>query len=188
MMMSKVVAISGSLRQGSYNTALLQLAVAAAPADCEIEVASIREIPLYDGDVEARGIPPVVAALKDKIAAADGLLLASPEYNYSIPGVLKNAIDWVSRPAKDIPRVFAGRAVGIIGTGGPSGTRLSQAAWLPVFRALMLVPFYGKQVFVAGASKAFDASGHLVDEAIQKQVQEFMVGFGAFVASLRRPG
>jgi NAD(P)H-dependent FMN reductase len=185
--MSKVIAISGSLRRGSYNTALLRLAVERAPAGCEIEVVSIRDIPLYDGDVEAQGIPTMVAALKAKIEGADGLLLASPEYNYSLPGVLKNAIDWLSRPAKEIPRVFGGRAVGIIGAGGASGTRLSQTAWLPVFRALMLVPFYGKQVFVAMASKAFDAEGKLIDEAARTQVQDYMTGFAAFVAVNRRP-
>src|SRR5689334_6977473 len=146
--MSKVIGISGSLRRGSYNSALLRLAVQMAPAGCEIDIASIREIPLYDGDVDAQGQPPAVLALKEKIAAADGLLLATPEYNYSIPGTLKNAIDWLSRPAKDIPRVFGGRAVGLIGTGGPGGTRLAQAAWLPVLRGLQLVPYFGKQVFV----------------------------------------
>lgn len=184
--MSKIIALSGSLRQGSYNTALLRLAVAAAPAGCEIETASIRDIPLYDGDVDAQGQPAAVIALKEKIAAADGLFLASPEYNYSLPGVLKNAVDWISRPAKDIPRVFAGRAVAVIGAGGPGGTRLAQAAWLPVFRGLMLVPFFGKQLFVSGANKAFDADGKLVDPAVQTQLQEFMTAFGAFVQSVRR--
>jgi NAD(P)H-dependent FMN reductase len=184
--MSKIVALSGSLRHGSYNTALLRLAVAAAPAGCEFEVASIREIPLYDGDVETQGVPAPVAALKDQLAAADGLLLASPEYNYSLPGVLKNAIDWLSRPAKDIPRVFGGRVVGIIGTGGPGGTRLAQAAWLPVFRCLQLVPYFGKQVFVPIAPKAFDAAGNLVDEAMRTALQDYMTGFGAFAAAVRK--
>jgi chromate reductase len=184
--MSKVIALSGSLRRGSYNSALLRLAAAAAPAGCQIEIASIREIPLYDGDVDAQGQPAAVVDLKEKIAAADGLLLASPEYNYSLPGVLKNAIDWVSRPAKDIPRVFGGRAVGVIGTGGPGGTRMAQAAWLPVFRGLQLVVYSGKQVFVPVAPKAFDAEGNLVDEATRVALAEFMTGFAAFVAALRR--
>jgi chromate reductase len=183
--MSKIIALSGSLRRGSYNTALLRLAIAAAPAGCEIELASIREIPLYDGDVDAAGQPAEVVALKEKIAAADGLLLASPEYNYSLPGTLKNAIDWLSRPAKDIPRVFGGRVVGLMGTGGPGGTRLAQAAWLPVFRGLMLVPFFGKQLFIAGANKAFDAEGQLVEEATRTQLADFMTSFAAFVASVR---
>jgi len=184
--MSKVIGISGSLRRGSHNSALLRLAVQMAPPGCEIEVASIREIPRYDGDVDAQGQPPAVVALKEKVAAADGLLLATPEYNYSIPGTLKNAIDWLSRPAKDIPRVFGGRAVGLIGTGGPGGTRLAQAAWLPVLRGLQLVPYFGKQVFVPLAAKAFDAEGKLLDETARAALQDFMTGFGAFVAAIRK--
>jgi chromate reductase len=184
--MSTVIGISGSLRRGSYNSALLRLAAGMAPAGCQIEIASIRDIPVYDGDVDAEGQPPAVVALKEKIAAADGLLLATPEYNYSLPGGLKNAIDWLSRPAKDIPRIFGGRAVGVFGTGGPGGTRLAQAAWLPVFRGLQLVPYFGKQLFVPMASKAFDADGKLVDESTRVALEEFMRGFGAFVTAVRR--
>ena len=184
--MSRVIGLSGSLRRGSYNSALLRVAVELAPAGCEIEIASIREISLYDGDVEAAGQPAAVVALKEKIAAADGLLLATPEYNYSLPGVLKNAVDWLSRPARDIPRIFGGRAVGVIGTGGPGGTRQAQAAWLPVFRALQLVPYFGKPVFLAQAPKAFDADGKLTDDAARNNLQEFMTGFAAFVAHQRR--
>jgi NAD(P)H-dependent FMN reductase len=184
--MSRIIAISGSLRRASYNTSLLKLAIELAPAGCELELASIREIPLYDGDVDAQGQPAAVVALKEKIAAADGLLLVTPEYNYSVPGVLKNAIDWLSRPVKDIPRVFGGRAVGVIGAGGIGGTRQAQTAWLPVFRALRLVPFLGKEVFVAHASKVFDAEGKLTDEAIREQLREYMKLFAAFVAVNRR--
>jgi NAD(P)H-dependent FMN reductase len=184
--MSTVIAISGSLRQASYNSALLRLAVELAPAGCQIEIASIREIPLYDADVDAQGQPAAVIALKEKIAAADGMLLATPEYNYSFPGVLKNAIDWLSRPAKEIPRVFGGRAVGVIGAGGMGGTRQAQTAWLPVFRALKLVPFLGKEVFIAQAPKAFDAEGKLIDETARKVLQEYLTQFGAFVAVNRR--
>jgi chromate reductase len=184
--MPKVIALSGSLRRASYNSALLRLATELAPPGCDIEIASIREIPLYDADVDAQGQPAAVVALKEKIAAADGLLLATPEYNYSIPGVLKNAIDWLSRPAKDIPRVFGGRAVGVIGAGGMGGTRQAQTAWLPVFRALRLVPFLGKELFVAQAPKAFDAEGNLIDETARKALEEYVKGFGAFVAAHHR--
>jgi NAD(P)H-dependent FMN reductase len=184
--MATIIGISGSLRRGSYNSALLRLAAGMAPPECQIEIASIREIPIYDGDVDAQGQPPAVVALKEKIAAADGLLLATPEYNYSLPGGLKNAIDWLSRPAKDIPRIFGGRVVGVMGTGGPGGTRLAQAAWLPVFRGLQLVPYFGKQLFIPLAAKAFDAEGKLVDDTTRGQLEEFMKGFGAFAAAVRR--
>src|SRR4051812_8336068 len=106
--MAHLVGIAGSLRKGSFNAALLRAAAQAMPASSELTIASIRDVPLYDGDVEAAGVPAGVQRLKEQIASADGLLLATPEYNNSMPGVLKNAIDWVSRPASDIPRVFTG--------------------------------------------------------------------------------
>src|SRR3970040_1013151 len=101
----EIVGISGSLRTGSYNAALLRAARDVAPEGARVGIASIREIPRYDGDVETRGIPEGVRVLKDLIAASAGLLLVSPEYNNSFPGVMKNAIDWLSRPSTDIPRV-----------------------------------------------------------------------------------
>jgi len=136
--MARIIGIAGSLRKGSYNAALLRAAAERAPAGMEVEIASIAGIPLYDGDLESeQGIPDRVTALKDKIAAADGLLLVTPEYNNSMPGVLKNAIDWLTRPAKDIPRVFGDKPVAIMGaTPGGGGTRLAQTAWLPVLRTL----------------------------------------------------
>src|SRR4030095_1943844 len=96
-----ILGIAGSLRHSSFNAALLRAAAAAAPAGCTVDIASIRGIPLYDGDVEdATGVPEVVETLKEPVAAADGLLLVTPEYNNSLPGVFKNAIDWLSRPRK----------------------------------------------------------------------------------------
>src|SRR3989441_12129173 len=158
--MTKVLGISGSLRRGSYNSALLRAAQRLMPEDATLDIASLRGIPLYDADVEAQGIPTAVNQLKEAIVAADGVLLVTPEYNNSIPGVFKNAIDWLSRPSSDIPRVFGNRAVGLIGaTPGPGGTRLSQTAWLQVIRVLGMRPWFGKQVYVASAGKVFDASG-----------------------------
>src|SRR4051812_2665191 len=103
-------------RPGAFKSALLRAAAELLPPDVELRIASIRGIPLYDADVEsAEGIPDTVRELKDSIAAADGLLLATPEYNNSIPGVAKNAVDWLSRPPADIPRVFGGKPIGLIG-------------------------------------------------------------------------
>jgi chromate reductase, NAD(P)H dehydrogenase (quinone) len=180
--MAKLIGIAGSLRKDSYNAALLRAAAELAPAGTTLEIASIVGIPLYDGDLEsAQGIPATVTQLKDKIAAAGGLLIATPEYNHSIPGVLKNAVDWLSRPPKDIPRVFGDKPVALLGaTPGPGGTRLAQLAWLPVLRTLGTRPWYGKQLYVSGAAQAFDAKGKLVDEKMRQLLTELMAGFAAF--------
>jgi chromate reductase len=183
--MRKIIGIAGSLRKASFNAALLRAAAELTPAGTELEIASIASIPLYDGDLESeQGIPEAVAALKDRIAAAAGLLLVTPEYNNSVPGVFKNAIDWLSRPAKDIPRVFGDKPTALIGaTPGMGGTRLSQTAWLPVLRTLGTRAWSGKQLYVAGAGQVFDAEGKLVDERVKKLLAEFMNGFSAFVAA-----
>ena len=180
----KIVGIAGSHRAGSINMALLRAAREERPAGVELEVESIEGIPVYDGDFEAaQGIPPRVAELKDKVAAADALLLVTPEYNNSIPGAFKNAIDWMTRPPADSPRVFRGRPVGLIGASpGNYGTLLSQTAWLPVFRTLGMRPFYGQLLYVGNAGRVFDAAGKLVDEAIRARLRKYMEGFAAFVA------
>ena len=186
--MARVIGLSGSLRQGSFNSALLaRRGRAGAAGTSRSKSRRSRGIPLYDGDVEsAQGVPPLVAALKDRIAAADGLLLVTPEYNNSIPGVFKNAIDWLSRPAKDIPRVFGDKPVALIGaTPGGGGTRLAQNAWLPVLRTLGTHLWTGQQLYVARAGQVFDAKGRLVDDKIRQLLSELMSGFARFVSSDR---
>ena len=126
-------------------------------------------------------MPAAVQTIKDKIAAADGLLIATPEYNNSIPGVAKNAIDWLSRPGADIARVFGGKPVVVMGaTPGQKGTLLSQAAWLPVLRSLGTAYWSGGQIIVSGASKLFDADGRLTDEPTRERLKKFIEGFAAF--------
>jgi NAD(P)H-dependent FMN reductase len=183
-----IIGLCGSLRRASFNLMLLHAAAEAAPPGTSIEIESIREIPLYDGDVEAeQGIPPAVQRLKDRIAGAGGVLIVTPEYNNSMPGVLKNAIDWLSRPASDIGRVFRGRPVALIGaTPGPGGTALSQAAWLPVLRTLGMRPWFEGRVLISGASKAFDSSGRAADVATQDRIRAFVEGFATFVEAQRR--
>jgi NAD(P)H-dependent FMN reductase len=182
--MATILGISGSLRSGSYNTMLLRAAAALAPQGTTIEIASLRDIPLYDGDVEAKsGIPAPVAALKEQIVAAAGVLLVTPEYNNSLPGVLKNAIDWLSRPPADIARVFGGKPFGLIGaTPGQGGTLLAQAAWLPVLRTLGTQPWFGARVHVSGADKVFDDKGGLTDAKVRGQLEKYVTGFAKFVA------
>lgn len=182
--MVTIIGIAGSLRTGSYNAALLRAAAEVAPPGCTIEIASIKGIPLYDGDLEAaEGVPAPVTELKDRIAAADGLLLATPEYNNSIPGVFKNAIDWLSRPGADIARVFGNRPIGLMGaTPGGWGTTFSQTAWLPILRALGTRPWFGKLLYISGAAKVFDEGGRLIDEPVRERLQAYLAGFTAFIA------
>lgn len=179
----KVLGISGSLRKGSYNSALLRAAVALMPEGARLEVGSISGIPLYDGDLEAaQGIPPAVQTLKASITQADGLLLVTPEYNNSIPGVFKNAIDWLSRPSSDIAKVFGGRPVGVIGASpGGFGTILSQNAWLPVLRTLGTKPWFGARLQVSRAGNVVNAAGELIDEAIREQLRKYLAGFVGFI-------
>jgi chromate reductase len=181
----KILGISGSLRKGSFNTALLRAAAKAMPAGTQVEIASIREIPLYDGDLEAaQGIPSAVEALKRKIIEADGVLLVTPEYNNSIPGVLKNAVDWLSRPPADIGKVFGGRPFAVIGASpGGFGTILAQNAWLPVLRTLGTKTWFGPKLMVSRAGSVFNEAGEIADAAIQEQLRKFMSGFVAFIKS-----
>ena len=178
----QIVAIPGSLRAGSFNLALLRAAAELAPDGVTVELASIRGIPLYDGDVEQKdGIPAEVTALKDRVAAADGLLIASPEYNGSVPGVLKNAVDWMTRPPSDSSRVFGGLPVALTGaTPGGTGTRLAQTAWLSVLRNLGTRPWFGKNLFVGGAGKLFGEEMRLTDEAMRERVAAWVTGFVSF--------
>lgn len=180
--MTKLLGISGSLRRGSYNSALLRAATRLMPENAVLAVASLRGIPLYDYDVEVQGIPAAVTQLKEAVVAADGVLLVTPEYNNSLPGVFKNAIDWLSRPPADIKRVFAGRPFALIGTSpGPFGTVQSQTAWLPVLRTLGTHPWFGGRLAVARAGNVFDEEGTLKDAAIAEQLKQFLAGYVGFV-------
>jgi chromate reductase, NAD(P)H dehydrogenase (quinone) len=186
----RIVGISGSLRRGSFNTSLLRTAAEVVPAGVTLDVRTIHGIPLYDADIEnGPGVPEVVSKLKDDVASSDGLLLVTPEYNNSLPGVFKNAIDWMSRPDADIARVFRGRPVAIMGA-SPSrfGTTLSQVAWLPVIRTLGMRLWSDEKLLVFEARKMFDDTGKLTDAAMRERVVKFVAGFAAFVAESRARG
>jgi len=179
--MTRIIGIAGSLRRGSYNAALLRAALEFVPQGGELEIESIDAIPLYNYDMEIAGFPAPVARLKDRVAAADGLLIATPEYNNSIPGVAKNAIDWLTRPADDIPRVFANKPVAIMGASpGRFGTILSQNAWLPVLRTLGTRPWFGGRLQVSQAAQMFDAEGRLANDMVRDLLRKFVEGFFEF--------
>ncbi len=181
--MIRLRGISGGRRQGSYNSSLLRAALRLMPPQATLEIASIRGIPLYDGDVEAQGVPAAVSQLKEAVVAAPGVLLVTPEYNNGIPGVFKNAIDWLSRPNSDIKRVFGGKPFALLGASpGPYGTNLAQAAWLPVLRTLGAQIWTGGRLQVARAATVFDEAGNLKDPDIEERLRQFLAGYTAFVA------
>ena len=178
-----VLALSGSLREKSYNTALLREAVRFAPPGMTIEIAPIRDIPLYDADVEARGFPAAVTALSDKVKAADALLIATPEYNFSIPGVLKNVVDWLSRPPLDA--VLVRKPVAIAGAGGRLGSARAQYHLRQVCGCLSMLPVPRPEVFVLSAWERFDAQGRLTSEADVKQIKDLLAALADWALLLR---
>jgi chromate reductase len=154
------------------------------PESMSLEIFDLSPIPLYNGDVEATGIPEPVQNFKARIAAADALLIATPEYNYSIPGVLKNAIDWASRPPKDSP--LNGKPVAIMGaSGGPGGTIRAQMHLRHVFVFTNMLPLNKPEVRVMRAAEKFDAEGRLTDEATRKEVRALLEALAAWTRQLR---
>lgn len=180
--MTNLLGISGSSRKGSYNTALLRAVRELAEPEVTLEIASIGDIPLYDGDLEeAAGIPEPVSRLKERISGCDGLLLATPEYNAGTTGVLKNTLDWISRPPSEVRALLGGKPVGIIGaTPGMGGTRMAQSSLLPVLHALGMRVFSGRSIFASKAGDLFDERGELIDEGSRKRLARFLAELAAF--------
>lgn len=186
--MTNLLGISGSLRKGSFNTALLRTAQQLTGAGAKLDIATLHGIPLYDGDEEAAsGIPAAVTALKAQIIASDGVILCTPEYNSGMPGVMKNAFDWLSRPPDEIAKVFGGRPVALLGaTPSGFGTTLAQAAWLPVLKHLGANIWTGGRLGVSQAHTHLGADG-TYDEETRKHLANFVQGFAAW-AQARRKG
>ncbi|MHB9093015.1 MAG: NADPH-dependent FMN reductase [Chloroflexota bacterium] len=179
-----ILGLAGSLRKGSFNRAALRAAMELVPEDVTIEPFDLAPIPLYDDDVQQAGTPEIVQAFKARIAAADGLLIVTPEYNYSIPGVLKNAIDWASRPANASPLVR--KPVAIMGAStGLYGTVRAQLQLRTVLAALNMPALNKPEVLIARAGEKFDAEGHLVDETTRGFVRQLLVAYAEWVRRLR---
>ena len=168
----RVLGIAGSLRAGSYNKAALRAAIALAPAGMTIETFDIAPLPFYNADI-ATPTPPAVADLIAKVTAADAILFAMPEYNFSVPGAMKNALDWFSR---DPNRGFAGKPVAIMGaSGGPLGTARGQYHLRQICVYLDMHPVNKPEVFIGMAQHKFDADGNLTDEATKTFIGQLLV-------------
>jgi chromate reductase len=179
-----VLAICGSLRAGSYNRAALRTAIELKPPGMTIETADIGSFPLYNEDVRAQGFPPPVETLRRQIAAADALLFVTPEYNYSIPGVLKNAIDWASRPP-DQP--FAGKPVAIMGAGaGMAGTARAQYDLRRCCVFLDMHPINKPEVLIGQAQTKFDVEGRFTDEVGRGLIRDLLVALEQWTRQIGR--
>ncbi|MGQ0485757.1 MAG: NADPH-dependent FMN reductase [Hyphomicrobiales bacterium] len=175
-----ILAISGALRRGSTNTALLRALQALAPDDMKIDIATLHGIPLYDGDAEkAAGKPQAVLDLEARIRAADGIVIATPEYNFSIPGVLKNATDWLSRGATP----FKWKRVGIMGAsaGAFLGTGRAQYHLRQNLQALEAIVMPRPEVFITDNKAKFDTAGNLTDEPARERLAAWLKAFHDWV-------
>jgi chromate reductase, NAD(P)H dehydrogenase (quinone) len=177
-----VLGICGSLRQSSYNRAALETAIELRPAGMDVSVADISQIPLYNEDVRAQGFPPPVETLRRQIKAADALLFACPEYNYAMSGVLKNAIDWASRPP-DQP--FAGKPVAILGAAaGMAGSWRAQANLRQSCVFLDMHPLNKPEVLIFQAQNKFDSQGRLTDEVARGLIRDLMAALAVWSQKL----
>jgi chromate reductase len=179
-----VLGICGSLRKGSYNMAALRTAIELKPAGMTVTVADISQIPLYNEDVRAQGFPAPVETLRRQIAEADALLFSCPEYNYSMSGVLKNAIDWASRPP-DQP--FAGKACAILGAAaGMAGGARAQGDLRRSMVFLDMHPLNKPEVLIGQAQTKFDANGRLTDEAARGFIRDMLVALEQWTRQIGR--
>jgi chromate reductase len=173
-----VLGISGSLRKNSLNTAALHACRDLLPAGVTLSIFDITPIPLYNEDVREQGFPPAVQQLREQIAAADALIVATPEYNYSIPGVLKNAIDWASRPPE---QPFESKPIALMGaTPGGFGTSRSQYHLRQVFIYLNGLLLNRPEVMISSAPSKFDSQGNLIDSSTAEQLRKMLLALVAW--------
>ena len=170
-----ILGIAGSLRRKSYNRALLCNAQHLLPEDTTLEIFDLDDIPFFNADVEAIGTPAPVLAFREAIKRADALLIATPEYNYTIPGVLKNAIDWASRKGPDDRAPLDGKTVAMMGAGGMYGTLRAQMHLREILSHNQTFVMARPELMVARAGQYFDENGRLTDEAMRLRLERLLV-------------
>jgi chromate reductase len=179
----KILGISGSLRKGSLNTAALRACGEMLPAGMSMTIARIDDIPLFNQDVFDAGLPESVKRFRAEVAAADGLLIASPEYNFSLSAALKNAIDWASRPPN---QVFQDKPIAVFSASqGPLGGARVQYDLRRILGQLWGHVLPRPEVFIGVAPSKFDAQGKLTDEATRKFLSDLLVGFKAWIERMQ---
>lgn len=176
----KILGIAGSLRNGSYNKMLLNAAAELAPESIGIETFDIKGIPFYNSDTEKAGTPDSVTAFKDKIRESDGVLISTPEYNYSIPGSLKNAIDWASRLPANSPLLMKPVAI-MGGSGGMSGTIRAQGHLRQIVSHSNMLDMKRPEVLVTKIQEKFDENGKIIDEKLREHLIKFLASFESWI-------
>jgi chromate reductase len=177
-----ILAFSGSLRRGSYNAALLREAQQAAPDDVAIEIYDYSDIPLYNGDLETGAYPQAATRMKERVRKAGALIFAVPEYNYSIPGVLKNLIDWGSRPYGT--NCWIGKPMAVLGTGGGMGTLRAQLHFRQIAYGMEMHLLLRPEILVVNAAQKFDADGKLTDDVARGMIAKMVTGLRDLAAKL----
>ncbi|MBV9787520.1 MAG: NAD(P)H-dependent oxidoreductase [Chloroflexi bacterium] len=178
-----VLGFAGSLRKASYNLAVLRAAAELLPDGMSLEIFDLAPLPFYNGDLDVDGGPEPVRHFKQRLAAADALLIATPEYNYSIPAVLKNAIDWASRPPQSSP--LNAKPLAIVGAGGRFGTVRAQLHLRQIAVFTNMLPLNKPEVMIPMAWEKFDAEGRLTDDATAQQIRALLEALLAWTLQLR---
>jgi len=182
----RIVGIAGSLRRASLNRALLCASQRLAPPTLQIEIESIADLPMFNADLEAEGPPEAVVRLRSSVRQADGLLLVTPEYNHGVPGILKNAIDWLSQPLRG--SALDGKPTGIMGAStGQAGTARSQSQLRQAFVLTNTPAMLQPEVLVGRAHEKFDSNGALTDEVTRRFVADFLAQFAVWVQRQMAP-
>ncbi len=183
----KIVGIAGSLRENSFNRSLLLAAAELAPSDLQIDVVDLNEIPIFNQDLDSDGErTEPVEALKSAIHSADGVLISTPEYSYSMPGMLKNVLDWNARPGQGMGRPMSGKPTGIMGAspGGSGAMRAQEQVKLALLA--MLAPIYPHGgIAVARAYEKFDEQSKLSDEGTRTFLAKYLVGFSEWIRTMQ---
>ncbi len=183
----RILGFAGSLRVGSYNRALLRAAQELAPESIAIDTFDLAQVPLYNADIEAQGDPEGVASFKHAISQSDAVLMATPEYNHGVPGVMKNALDWASRPPRG--SVLNGKPAAIIGASpGATGTARGQSQLRQTFEFTNCYAMPQPELLAFRAHEKFDAQGRLTDQPTRQLLRQFLEAFAAWVARFKIRG